>query len=216
MKRTLVASFLALLTGCASVTPTYQTETAYAIFDVQPASINREAFLQGITKAVQRNSTQVTVSRGIPPADLPAQPGRFEIKDPFGNSNMGALLAASGKSVKVPVCEDSIMTISSGNTFMAEQGENTSFFLCVLPYQKGYHIDIYATFSRLSGGLSGEALGTALARSVIGESSQFIPRTINDVKAAAESVGGRVTIVDSHIPESFKGAFVNQADSLRN
>jgi hypothetical protein len=37
---------------------------------------------------------------------------------------------------------------------------------------------------------------------------------MNEVRAAAENLGGKVTIVDSYIPESFKGAFIDQAASL--
>jgi hypothetical protein len=38
---------------------------------------------------------------------------------------------------------------------------------------------------------------------------------MNNVRVAAESVGGKVTVVDSYIPEDFKGAFVNQTESAR-
>jgi len=95
---------------------------------------------------------------------------------------------------------------------MAQYGEQTTFFLCVLPYKDGYHIDIHATFVRASSGLTPQGISAAVGRSLIGDSSQFIPRTMNNVRAAAESVGGKVTVVDSYIPEDFKGAFVNQAE----
>jgi hypothetical protein len=60
--------------------------------------------------------------------------------------------------------------------------------------------------------LTPQGISAAVGRSLIGDSSQFIPRTMNNVRAAAESVGGKVTVVDSYIPEDFKGAFVNQAE----
>jgi len=215
MYRTVSVVALVLLAGCASTTPTYQTESSYVIYDVQPVTIDRNLLLDAITKAVQKHTSQVRVSREIPPAELPEKPGRFVLKDPFANSNMAALLAASGQSTKIPVCEAPLMTIASVDSSMSNYGEKTSFFLCVLPYKSGYHIDIYSTYSRASGGLSSAALGAALARSVVGDSSQFIPRAMNEVRTAAENLGGNVTIVDSYIPESFKGAFIDQAASLK-
>lgn len=214
MYRFIALVILASLAGCASTRPTYQTESSYVIFDVQPVTIDRTQFLDSITRAVQKHSSQVRVTREIPPAELPEKPGRFVLKEPFANSNMGALLAASGQSMKVPVCDGSLMTIASNDSSMSQYGENTTFFLCVLPYKAGYHIDIYASFSRASGGLSAAALGSALARSVVGDSSQFIPRAMNEVRIASESVGGKVTIVDRYIPEAFKGAFQDQTASL--
>ncbi|WP_398313436.1 hypothetical protein [Zoogloea sp.] len=98
---------------------------------------------------------------------------------------------------------------------MAQYGEQTSFFLCVLPYKDGYHIDIHATFVRASRGFTPQGISSAVGRSLIGDSSQFIPRTMNNVRAAAESIGGKVTVVDSYIPEDFRGAFVNQTESAR-
>jgi len=61
--------------------------------------------------------------------------------------------------------------------------------------------------------LTPQGISAAVGRSLIGDSSQFIPRTMNNVRAAAESAGGKVTVVDGYIPEDFKGAFVNQAEN---
>jgi hypothetical protein len=120
-------------------------------------------------------------------------------------------MAANGQSMKMPACDNSILTLSSDNS---SASGNTTFFLCVMPYKIGYSVNIYATFTTKTGGLSVEALSAALSKSMVGDFSQFIPRSMNDVRAAAESVGGKVTVIDSEIPESFKGAFVDQTASL--
>jgi len=213
MKRGLLL-FAVILTGCASTRPTYQTESAFVIYDIQPETIDRSQFLDAITKAVQKHSSQVRINREIPPAELPEKPGRFVLKDPFANSNMAALMAASGHSTKIPVCDGSLMTLSSADTSMSEFGERTSFHLCVFPYKQGYHVNIYSSFSRASGSFSAATLGATLARSVVGDSSQLIPRTMNEVRLAAEQFGGKVNIVDSYIPETFKGAFLDQTASV--
>ena len=76
--------------------------------------------------------------------------------------------------------------------------ENTTFFVCLLPYQAGYHMDIYYTFTKVSGGFSPEMLGKSLANSLVGDSSQFIPRTISALESAAQKSGGTLKIVQSY------------------
>ena len=202
------------LTGCASMKPSVHTESTFVIYDVKPATLDRNQFLKAVLDAVQTSASKLRVNREIPPAELPATPGRFELQDPFANSKMGALLASQAQNIRVPVCKNALMTVSTENTSMAQYGEQTTFFLCVLPYKDGYHIDIHATFVRASSGFTPQGISSAVGRSLIGDSSQFIPRTMNNVRVAAESVGGRVTVVDSYIPEDFKGAFVNQSESV--
>ena len=202
-----------VLTGCASMKPTYHAESTFVIYDVKPAALDRNQLLKAVLDAVQTSASKLRVNREIPPAELPTTPGRFELQDPFANSRMGALLASQAQNIRVPVCKNALMTVSTDNTSMAQYGEQTSFFLCVLPYKDGYHIDIHATFVRASSGLTPQGISAAVGRSLIGDSSQFIPRTMNNVRAAAEVVGGKVTVIDSYIPEDFKGAFVNQAES---
>lgn len=212
MYRVIAVLALFLFAGCASMTPTQKTEASFVIYDVQPASINRGQFLDAITQAVQKHQSQVRVTRDIQTGELPENPGRFVLKDPFANTNFGAMMSANGQSFKKPVCENSILTLGSGNS---GAGGDTTFFLCVIPYKAGYSVNIYSTFSSKSGGLSVDALGAALAKSVVGDSSQYIPRAMNEVRTASENAGGKVAIIDSYIPDSFKGAFAGQAGSQK-
>jgi hypothetical protein len=212
MHRIISALVLVLMTGCSSMTPTQQTEASFVIYDVTPTTLNSSQLLEAITQAVQKNQSKVSVTRDIQTGELPAKLPRFTLKDPFANSNMGALMAAQGQTFKRPLCENSILTLGSGNN---SAGSSTSFFLCVMPYQAGYSINIYSTFSSTSGGLSVDALGAALAKSVVGDASQYIPRAMNDVRLAAEGLGGKVTVIDSYIPESFKGAFAGQDGNFK-
>lgn len=202
---------LIVLAGCSSMTPTYKKEASFVIYDVQSASINRSQLLDAVTEAVQKNQSQVRVTRDIQTGELSDKPVRFVIKDPLANSSIGAMMAANGQSMKTATCDNPVLTLASGNT---SGSGTTSFFLCVIPYKAGYSINIYATFSSSSGGISVAALSSALSKSIAGDSSQFIPRSMNDVRTAVENIGGKVTIIDSEIPPSFKGTFVDQTASL--
>lgn len=212
-KKAIALASAVALSGCASMKPTYHTESTFVIYDVQPITLDRNQLLNTVLSAVQKSATKLRVNRDIPPRELPAIPGRFELQDPFANSKLGTLMATQAQSVRVPVCKNALMTVSTDDTSMARYGEQTTFFLCVLPYKDGYQLDIHATFTRVSGGFSPQGIGTAVGRSLVGDSSQFIPRTMASVRTAAESVGGKVTVVDSYIPEDFKGAFMNQVES---
>ncbi len=106
------------LTGCASMKPSVHTESTFVIYDVKPATLDRNQFLKAVLDAVQTSASKLRVNREIPPAELPATPGRFELQDPFANSKMGALLASQAQSIRVPVCKNALMTVSTENTSM--------------------------------------------------------------------------------------------------
>jgi hypothetical protein len=93
---------------------------------------------------------------------------------------------------------------------MREFGEKTSFFICVVQYKKGYHVDIYTTFEQQSGGLSVNALSASLARSMVGDTSQIIPRTMKRLETALASVSTNTKVVDSYIPNKWKGFFLDE------
>lgn len=212
MYRLFAVLALISVAGCASMTPTQKTEASFVIYDVQSVSMDRGQFLDAITQVVQKNQSQVRVTRDIQTGALPENPERFTLKDPFANTNIGALMSANGQSMKMPVCNNSILTLASGSSGV---GGDTTFFLCVIPYKAGYSVNIYSTFSSTSGGISVDALGAALAKSVVGDSSQYIPRTMKEVRTESERAGAKVSVIDSYIPNSFKGTFADQTGSFK-
>jgi hypothetical protein len=145
---------------------------------------------------MQKNADKVQFTNDIPVSPLPEKPSRFKLTNPFANSNMGALMAQSGSVIKIPSCEGSIFSATSNQNFRG--AENTTFFVCLIPYTQGYHMDIYYTFTKVSGGMSSEALGAALAQSVVGDSSQFIPRTILALEQAVQNAGGQLNLVEKY------------------
>ncbi|EHA6962110.1 hypothetical protein JMC51_004634 [Vibrio parahaemolyticus] len=82
---------------------------------------------------------------------------------------------------------------------MSQHGENTQFYTCLWQYKEGYHVDIYTQFQIESGGLAN--LGQDLVRGVMGDSSQFIPRTIGNIKSNLEALNVKADLVDAY-PDS--------------
>ena len=113
-------------------------------------------------------------------------------------AGLAALAAASGQSLQVPTCEGAIMTANGRDTSMSKYGEGTTFFACVMPYEGGYSVNIYSTFTKASGAFSAATLGATLARTVTGDSSQFIPRTINDIVNGIKATGATVALTEAY------------------
>jgi hypothetical protein len=188
-----------ILVGCASVTSTIETQTGYSIYDVKPAEgVTASKIGDAIKVALQKNMNRVQLTNMIPPATFPEKPGRFQVSNPLKGTAFGALAAQSGQSLEIPSCEGSLLTATAQNTSMSRYGEGNVFFLCLLPYQGGYHIDIYTQFKKRSGGISPQALGATLARSVVGDSSQLVPRTINAVVESVEAAGGKTKLIEQY------------------
>lgn len=186
------------LAGCANTTPTRETSQAYVVYDVKGADVPASRIAEAVKVGLQKNMSSVQVNNGIPPSPLPEKAPRFQLASPLKGTGLAALAAASGQSLQVPTCEGAIMTANGRDTSLSQYGEGTTFFACVMPYQGGYSVNIYSTFTKASGGFSAASLGAALARTVTGDSSQFIPRTINDVVSGLKATGATVTQVEAY------------------
>jgi predicted house-cleaning NTP pyrophosphatase (Maf/HAM1 superfamily) len=67
-----------------------------------------------------------------------------------------------------------------------------------MPYRGGCALNICTTFSKASGAFSLATLGAALVRSVVGDTSQFIPKTIAQVVESLKQTGALVTLVEAY------------------
>ncbi len=197
LRAVVVAAFVALA-GCASTTPTVETTPGYAIYDIKaPAAVTHAQITEAVKTSLQKSMSAVHVTNAIPPSPLPEKAPRFHLVSPFRGSNLAALAAASGQSLQVPTCEDAIMTAQAGDSSMRKYGEATSFFACVMPYQGGWSLNVYTTFRKASGVFNAQTLAATLMRPLTGDSSQFIPRTINGMVQAVKATGATVTLVEA-------------------
>jgi len=191
----LLAMSASLVSSCASLRPTKEVTEGYRIYDIKGAPSLSDVS-RNLKSALQENSDKTVFSNNIPPYPLPEKPNRFQVVNPFANSNLGALMAAQGSGLRIPKCENSPFTGMTQDDF--DGAENTTFFVCLQPYTEGYHMDVYYTFTKVSGGFTSEALGKSLAQAAFGDSSQFIPRTIADLEKAVKSTGASIDIVEAY------------------
>lgn len=195
---TLPCALAALLGGCAATTPTRETTVAYAIYDIQAGpEVGSGRLADAIRVALQKNTSRVQIANGIPPSPLPEKAGRFQLVSPL-KGNLAALAAAQGQSLQVPTCEGATLTANARDSSMSGYGESTSFFACLMPYQGGYSLNIYTTFSKASGMFSAATMGATLMRPFVGDSGQFIPRTIGQMVEGLQQTGATVKLVEAY------------------
>ena len=188
-----------LLAGCAATTPTRETSVGYAIYDIQAGPETGAAKIaEAIKVALQKNTSRVQLTNGIPPSPLPEKAPRFQLVSPFKGSNLGALAAASGQSLQVPTCDGATLTANARDSSMSSYGEGTTFFACLMPYQGGYSLNIYTTFTKASGAINAATLGATIMRPFVGDSGQFIPRTIGQIVEGVQQTGATVKLVETY------------------
>lgn len=196
MKSYVACALTIALAGCSSLTPTKEIFEGYKIYDIKAnySSSLTMKLSSSLKKAMQENADNVRFENNIPPASLPDDTARFELVNPFANAKGFAALA--GSSVKTPTCKDAIIEATTNDSFAG--AEKTTFFTCLMPYKEGYKMNIYYRFTKVSGGFSSAALGRALTQSVMGDSSQFIPRTIEAIEDAIRSNQVNISLIDSY------------------
>lgn len=187
------------LAGCASATRTVETSNSYAIFDIKAGSdVSASSLAEAVKTAIQKNTSKAQVQNNIPPSPLPEKAPRFQLVSPFKGSALGALAAANGQSMQIPTCEGAIQTINAKDDSMAKYAENTTFFTCLMPYQGGYSLNVYTTYSKASGTFNAAVLAATLMRNVTGDSSQFIPRTISSIVESVKRTGATVEMTEAY------------------
>lgn len=196
MKQILMSLAVVSLAGCAGMTPTHEKVEGYRIYDISTAYSSgvTQSLAANIRAAMQKNAKDVQFNNQLPPDPLPAQPGRFQLINPFQGAT--GYLALAGANAKVPQCPGSVIQATSHDSFTG--AEQTTFFVCLMPYQQGYAMNVYYTYDKVSGGISAEALGRALAQSVAGDSSQFIPRTVAALEQAVKSTNLQPTLKQAY------------------
>lgn len=80
-----------------------ETTNRYAIFEIRAApGVTHARLTDAVRVALQKNTSQVRIHQGIPPAKLPDTPQRFQLMSPFKGSGLPAVAAVSGQALEVP------------------------------------------------------------------------------------------------------------------
>lgn len=188
---------LVLLSGCNAVNQSLanrqEVVEIYHIFDFKTqadvATVSRAAAngLAQNTNSVQ-SSTPLQIGNVVP-----AEPGKFVLVDMASamGGGMGAMMqlaaAQNGSAgIKVAKCDGAVWTSKAIRNISGSS--NLTLYSCLYRYRSGYNLDMYAVFSKTSGGLNGVFQSGADA--LIGTPEAWVNKTIVDTVRAVESAAG--------------------------
>jgi len=195
MKRSMMAcaalAAAGALAGCSSsngggsLAARDTTVEYYRVFDIKTdaaAATVAKAASDGINRNVK--DAQVTTPAGVQVTELP---GHFKIADPTG--------AAPGTAVeKGPSCDGASWTAKAAPKVRGS--DNMNLVACLFPYRSGYHLDMYAVFTKPEGGWL--SWPRRVGGMVWGTPEKFTEATMMDlVRAIREGTGANVSLVEA-------------------
>ncbi|TFW28332.1 hypothetical protein [Massilia horti] len=158
----------------------------FRVFDIKTGAAGPEV-AKAATEGINRNVANATMAS--PEAQVQEQPGRFKLSATAPGAAPGAVAATP-----TPVCEGASWTAKANPR--VNGGDNMNMIACLFPYKGGYHLDMYAVFSKKEGGwlewprrLTGRFMGTP---------EGWTDKAMNDViRTIRESTGAEVLLVEA-------------------
>ena len=180
-----VSALLAvLILSACGTTNNYLSEKSktveyYRIYDIKTTA-SKKAVIQAASDGLGRNVGDVKEATPIPKsAVIPAEPGRFVLTNPLEGTKLAALASASGGSIGLTVatCDGAVWTAMG--TRNVQGSNNLKLTACLFQYKDGYHLDMYAVFTKKEGGLI--QISRDMANAMVGTPEQWTEKTLLDV-----------------------------------
>jgi hypothetical protein len=193
MKSSMMAlAVAAALAGCSSTGDSSvfaskdTTVEYYRVFDIKTAPGN-PAVVKAASEGMTRHVADATQATPALAGDLQEQPGHFKLAEP-SNTAPGA---AAGRA---PSCEGASWTAKAAPH--VNGGDNMNMVACLFPYKNGYHLDMYAVFTKKEGGwlewprrFTGRLMGTP---------EKWTDQTMVDVvKSIRDTTGAQVALIEA-------------------
>lgn len=173
-----------------------QTVEYYRIFDIK-TSANRQTIAKAASNGMGRNVNNAQEAIPIPSsADIAEKPGRFTLKNPFAGTQLAALTAAGAGSLenRVAMCDGASWTAKAERRI---QGSNSlKLTACLFQYKEGYHLDMYAVFTKQEGGLM--QISRDMANAMVGTPEEWTEKTFLDiVRSIRVQTGAEVALLEA-------------------
>jgi hypothetical protein len=140
------------------------------------------AVLRAASEGISRNILNATLATPLPvTADVLDQPGRFKLAETPG--------AARG-----PGCDGASWSAQARPDVRGTQ--DMHIVACLYPYKTGYHLDMYAAFTKKEGGwLAWPRRATGM---VLGTPEKYVEKTMLDlVRTIRETTNAQVALVEA-------------------
>jgi hypothetical protein len=195
MVKILCIALLSLsLTACGGLNNKLANKTKqveyYRIFDIK-TDLDRTAIIEAASNGLGRNVGDAQEAMPIPSFSTPPEkPGRFKVvnqmdalqSSEFGRS-MRAMAALGGGigggrlGLKSAQCDGAVWTANAQKN--VDRSFNLNMATCLFEYQGGYHLDMYAHFTKQEGGMM--QLSRAMANAMVGTPEEWVEKTFLDV-----------------------------------
>ncbi len=201
MKKIIILSVLTLaLSGCGSLNNALVEKTKtieyYRIFDIKTQA-DRYTVAESASNGLGRNVNDAKEARPIPTSsELPVKAGRFSLVNPFAGSKFAAFSAGGGQlGFKIATCDGASWTSSATRTISGSS--ELKLTACLFPYNEGYHLDLYATFTKKEGGLM--ELSRQAANAMVGTPEEWTEKTFIDiVREIKNDTGAEVNFLEGY------------------
>lgn len=196
VKQALLVASTILLAGCGAMNnflaEKFKTVEYYRIFDVRTAA-RRADISKAASDGLGRNVNRAEETTPIPTFGVaPAAPGRFALVSPSHGSPR-AMFAARPMDVRVVVCDGAVWTATALRNVAG--ANSLKLTACLFPYSQGYHLDLYAVFTKEEGGLYEVSRQAAYA--MVGTPEQWTEKTFLDiVRSIRDQTGAEIAFVE--------------------
>src|SRR5471032_2006061 len=196
-KSIVVLAAATALSGCSALnsTLTERSEAVeiYHIYDIK-TSVDTATIARAASDGLAANTNSVQTAMPLQIGKtVPVTPGRFSIDDVAAglsgqNSAMLKILSnqSGGLGMKVATCADAVWTSKAVRNISGSN--NLNLYTCIYKYRGGYNVDMYAVFTKQSGGLYKVIRDGANA--LAGTPEEWVNKTIVDTIRSVERATG--------------------------
>lgn len=201
MKNVIVLYVLTIsLLGCGAMNNTFVEKTKvveyYRIFDLK-TQVDRYSIAEAASDGLGRNVNDAQEALPIPTSlELPEKPGRFVLVNPLEGSKFAALAAQGGQlGFKVATCDEASWRAIANRTISGQS--QLKMTVCLFPYREGYHLNLYATFTKKEGGIM--ELSRQAANAMVGTPEEWTEKTFLDiVRQIKAETGAEIVFLEGY------------------
>lgn len=182
MKKFLLPLFVLFVTaGCGTVNNALvekrKTVEYYRIFDIKTTA-DRQNVIEAASNGLGMNVNDAQEASPIFTDEVPEKPGKFKLVNPFQGSAFAALASSGGNlGFKVATCDGAVWTAQATRSIAGS--DELRLTACIFPYKEGYNLDLYATFTKLQGGLM--QISRSMAAAMVGTPEEWTEKTFLDI-----------------------------------
>lgn len=203
------------ITGCGTTNNYFadkrQTVEYYRIFDIKTAA-NRQAVAKAASNGIGRNVNNAQEATPIPASsEIPKKPGRFKLVNPLEGSKLAALVGGAGSlGFRMATCEGASWTAKAERRVSGSN--NLILTACLFQYKDGYHLDLYAVFTKQEGGLF--QISRDMAYAMVGTPEEWTEKTFLDiVRSISANTGAEIVLLEAQ-PELSGTPWLDGLDSI--